>query len=962
MVQLLSETMTLFAAVGYLLLSTVVCFRVSSATEDGVINFRIAENEPQGAFVGIIAQHLRTLENVSSNIRENAQFTFLNPNSANNIYFVLDSSSGSLTTSAVKIDRESVCPYKVECSLEVSVAVKSVEGFFDVPTVVIEVLDVNDNRPTFPRSMIVLNISESVPVGKEFTIENAEDADMWGNNSIQSYELIQNVDVFKLDVFKYRDGSYNLKLVLEQLLDRETMDFYSLTVVAKDGGDPIKEGVLNIKVNIVDANDNSPIFEKDYYNVTVKESINPGTVILELSASDADDGKNKEISYRFSERQSDIDVIRRLFYINENSGELSVVHDLHSEQSESFEFFVEAFDHGDQSRVNQTVVLVRIEDAGNNAPVVTLHLLASDNIGFVNLSESEKVGAFVAHINVEDTDTGENGNVSCRTESDYFGIEKLLVRGYKIVTVKSLDRETLPLHEITVTCFDNGVPSLSSSVSFLVSIEDANDNAPKFGKDSYHVSVHENNDLLDVITEVSATDMDIGNNKIFEYFLHPEDINGFFSINNDTGIIYALDTLDREKHPLIVFRVIAVDHGNPQMTGTTTVSLTLLDQNDNIPHIVPARPKLTIMENMPKNTSLGFLTGSDDDEGINSKFTFSIAPVSATFPFELTPSGEFRTKKKLDRELQNRYEIPVTVSDLALKPLSNTQYVTITVTDDNDNDPIITFPNSDNDSVDFVYPVSGFYNVVTSIAAYDVDDGENGTLTYSIIEGNQLGIFEIDSEIGEISVTKFIDIEKDVRIPLLIKVQDKGVEPKYATALLTVNLIYANATKVPSAEAGSNKYIIISVLVVVATVLLAVAIVGVILFLRSLDRNKGGDGENGSAGYSDSGISSHSDSQSLPQETDNGTGDTKKRKKEVSFSLGFSLEGLDVGRNAETSTDSDPLNNVSTVLYIALYDTISIKKCLFIYLFIYVFSYSFFYICCGGKTSKTSIWIPLYQE
>ena len=895
------------------LLSAIICFRSLLAVEEGVINFRIEENEPLGSLIGNIAQQLRTLENVSSEIRENTHFTFLNPNAANNIYFALDPSSGELTTSSEKIDRETVCPYKVDCSLEINVAVKSAEGFFDVATIRVEILDINDNKPTFPKSLVVLNVSENIPAGKEYPLDKAEDADMWGNNSIQSYELIQEGDLFKLEVEKHRYGSYSLKLILEQSLDREMIDFYAMAVVAKDGGDPVREGVLNIEVNIIDANDNSPIFEKDYYNVTVKESISPGTVILRLSASDADDGKNKEISYRFGEKQSDIDVIRRLFYVNENSGELSVIHDLHSEQSESFEFFVEAVDHGDPVGVNQTAVLVKIEDAGNNAPVITLHLLASDKIGFVNLSESEKPGAFVAHINVEDTDSGENGNVSCRSENNFFGIEKLPVRGYKIVLVKSLDRETLPLHEITVTCYDNGTPSLSSSVSFLVSVKDANDNAPKFTKDTYKASNHENNDMHDTIIEVSATDKDIGNNKLFEYFLHPEDETGLLSVNNNTGIVYATDRLDRETDPLIVFRVIAIDKGDPKMTGTATVSLTVLDENDNIPHIIPARPKLKIMENMPADTSLGFLVGKDNDEGLNSKLSFSIAPVSTTFPFKLTPSGEFRTTKALDRELQNRYEIPVTVSDLGLKPLSNTQYVTITVTDANDNTPIITFPNSDNDSVDFVYPVVS-YNVVTSVAAYDVDDGENGTLTYSILEGNHLGIFEIDSKIGEISVTKFIDIEKDVTIPLLIKVQDNGEEPKYTTSILKVNLIYSNATVAQPQDGSSNKYIVISVVVVVATLLLAIAIVGVLLFLRSLDRNKGRDGENGSAGSSDSGISSHPDSQSNSRETENDTIDSKKKKKEVSFSLDFSLDGLDGGRNVETSTDSDPLNNVSLAL------------------------------------------------
>lgn len=911
--------MTPISTVAYFLFSFAFYIQHVAAADDGVIHFKLSENQPEGSFVGNLADKMHSLANVSSEIRENAGFTFLLPNGPNNAYFKLDAASGSLTTSDVNIDRERICPYKVECSVELSVAVTSVDGFFDVATIVIEILDINDNRPNFPKPLITLNISESVSAGAEFSIGNAEDPDMWGNNSIQSYELIQDHDIFNLTVFKDRLGTYSLKLVLKQALDREINDFYSFRVIARDGGDPVSEGILDVYVNVIDANDNSPVFEKDYYNVTVKESATPGTVILKLSASDADSGKNKQISYRFSERQSDIDVISRLFHVNQTTGQLSVIHDLHSEQSESFEFFVEAVDHGDQPRVNQTVVLVIIEDAANNAPIITLHLLDSDKIGFVNLSENSKIGSFVAHINVEDTDKGQNGNISCRSENSYFGIERLPIRGYKIVTVGALDRETLPLHDITVTCFDNGSPRLSSSVSFLVNVHDQNDNPPKFDKTVYHALIYENNDRGDNITKVHATDIDAGINKMFEYVLHPTDNkDGFFSINGDTGMIYAIQPLDRESDPEITFRVLAVDQGTVRLTGTATVSLTVVDRNDNIPHMIPARPKLQVRENMPEYSSVGFLNGTDNDEGLNAQLTYEIAPLSASFPFELTPNGEFLTKEKLNRELQNRYEIPVTVRDMGAKPLSNTQYVTITVTDENDNAPIVTFPNDVNDSVEFVYPV-GLYNVVTSVAAYDVDEGENSTLTYSIIKGNEEGFFEIDPNLGEISIGQNVNIEEDRSVTLRIKVQDRGAVPLYTTTTLIINLIYANATMAVPVTSSSNKNIIISVVVVIATVLIAIGIVGVILFLRSMDRNKNGDGEDGSAGYSDSGISSRSDSQTLPAETDNRNGDGKRKKKEVSFSLEFSLDGLDGGRNVESSADSGILENVSLIVSFCCY-------------------------------------------
>lgn len=909
---------------------SVVCCNLSSAEEASILfSASIPENKETGHFIGNIATESSVLTNATESEKKNARFTYLRE-SAGNRYFHLDDVTGDLNTSEVVIDREAVCEFSVTCILTLEIAVTSGK-FFAIVTAEITILDENDNSPTFSNEVTNLDISEDEPVGTEFRIGTAFDADMLGNNSIQSYVIEQPVDLFEL-ISKGDDKSYSFKLKLLQKLDREYRDRYNIKVIVSDGGSPVRKGTLDINVNVLDVNDNTPAFLSSGYNKTIDDNIPKNSVILTLSATDQDIGENGKISYRFRERQANIDTIKRLFKLNETSGDLTVISDLTREPSEHYEFYVEAADHGTVALVNKTLVMVTVNDAENNPPTIEVNLLSPGNIGFVDIEENQPTEVFVAHVNVEDYDKGDSGKFTCDISNTLFTLEKFQGRGFKVVIDGLLDRERKGIHNVTVECKDLGTPPKMSSATFFVRVLDVNDNDPVFEKEIYVASIEENNNVGVEITQVKAIDMDLGQNGTVEYMLLER--NGQFRINNITGQIYASTSFDRERQDLIIFRVLAVDHGPTRRTATTTVSLTLTDKNDNAPVMIPVRPEMRISENLAPNTSLGFLKAKDDDIGINGMFTFAITTVKQTsFPFTLSHTGELFTTEVLDREVKSRYEIPVTVTDLGTTTqLSNTQYVTIYVADENDNAPNVTFPNDINDTAKFVYPVDT-YNVVTTVAAYDVDDGENGTLSYKIIGGNELDIFEIDSELGEISIKKFIELKEDLVVSLLIEIADKALVPKTTRVTLKIELIYANSTNaVPVEENAGNKYIIISVVVIVTTVAVAIGIVAVILFLRSVDNKKTREDE--SARYSDSGISSNSDS--VSPHGDITGGEKSKKKKEVSFSLEYSLDGLDGGRNIESSTD-EYSQNVRILMYIQviIYSQLNYNKYLICHFILY---------------------------
>lgn len=870
----------------------------TTSAEDSV-TFFVAENTEPGFTIGNIATDSNILKNISEEERGNVRFGFLLVTQSS-VYVVLNDVTGEMNTSNVMIDREKICAFSGECVVKFDVSARS-GSFFAIVTVKIVVLDVNDNAPAFPNASVTLNISELETVGTEFRLDNAYDVDMWGNNSIQSYTIQQDEEVFELPKSNISDVNFILTLRLKSPLDRESKDKFVVRIIARDGGVPIREGVLGVNVNVIDENDNSPTFALPAYNVTIDENITPYTVILTLSASDNDIGRNGEVTYRLRERQLNIEIIKRLFAVNRNTGDIAVIQALTHESLELYEFDVEAVDNGDQPRFARTKVTVTVNDVQNNAPVITVNLLSPANIGFVEVSENETIGFFVVFVNVEDSDKGANGEFSCIISNSLFKLETYSGRGFKVVVNGKLDRESRDTHNVTITCSDNGTPKMTSSESFLVRIKDVNDNDPYFIMDTFTTELQENNPIMAVVTQVFAKDLDSGKNAMIEYRLHDEG-RGKFVIDPESGIIYANQSFDRETDsPIIVFRVLAIDHGDTRRTGSATVSVTLTDVNDVTPSIIPARPEFRIMENLPSDTYVGFLYAMDKDSGDNGLFTFSFRSMSTKSPFILLPSGEIRSTEVLDREKQSRYELPVTVVDKGEPPLSSTHYVTIFIADDNDNVPKVTFPNDINDTVRFLYPTDK-YNVVTTIAAYDIDEGENSSLSYYIVDGNQLGIFEIDPELGELSVKRFIDILQDVTVTLTIGVKDKGNSPLATNVTLHVQLIYANASVAPGNEdGGDNKYIIISVVVIVTTVAIAVAIVGIIVFLRTLDRNKKPRQEEGTM-YSDSGISSQTDSQ--PEVDLMSLDDGKlKKKKEVSFSLDFSMTGLDGGRNVESSTD-----------------------------------------------------------
>ena len=810
----------------------ICCFAFVTLGQNIEVEFRIDEGIAAGEEIGNIATKSGLEANLTAEVFRTLEYKILDDTEYKAL-LTLDSQTGALFT-AVQIDRENIqsCKDKPECVMTLQIAANSATTptFYIIMTKIV-VNDINDNSPTFPDPVFPISISESESVGYAFTVPAAVDRDTGNNNGIVSYEIFPSNGTFGLNVTKKLDGSFLVQLVLKQPLDRETQEQYVVFVFAKDGGATPNSGKLQVDITVADVNDNPPVFTESIYNISVSEDTQPGTTILHLTATDKDKGENSKLEYKFSPHSPDKSSLNTLFAINNSTGEIYLLTKLVYEANEIYTIIVEATDKGQRPKVAQAKVNIKVEDAGNNQPIVKVNLLSGSGSS-VSLSESAKVGAFVAHVNVKDADTGDNGRFECLANPNLFAIESLGT-DYKVVIKTKLDREVTDTHNVTITCRDFGTPRLSSSESFVVNVVDDNDEDPVFLKDLYVAMVVENYTVGQTVVQVSATDEDIGDNAHVQYYLH-SDAGSNFAINSNTGVITARTSFDRETTKDYKFRVLAVDQGDPQRTGTSTVIINIGDINDNNPKFNKTMLDFYIMENMAVDTVVGQLSASDSDLGDNAKLHYYMdSQDKFSVPFVVFPDGLIKSNQELDREFQSQYHFIVFAEDSGSEPRNSSVYVTVYVKDANDNEPIISFPNKMNNTV--TSPVTSL--PVTTIRAYDVDEGINKRLVYYIHSGNENGMFNLNANSGELFLNRNYPITTDQSVSLLICVKDSGNPIKTKCAQLNALITVNNAT-VPQTEESDNKYIIISIVVIIVTILISVGIVVTIFFIRQVDRNR----------------------------------------------------------------------------------------------------------------------------
>ncbi|XP_029439956.1 protocadherin gamma-A4-like [Rhinatrema bivittatum] len=592
-----------------------VCFIVFilHGTVCGRLRYSITEEVEKGSFVGNIAKDL------GLDIRELSDRGARIVSGGKTQYFALDMKNGHLLVKE-KIDRETICGKQVHCLLNLEILV---EDTMKIYTSEVEIWDINDNAPSFPNGEIVLEISELTQPGTRYLLD-AKDPDV-GINSLQSYQLSNNKH-FILDVQTGTDGVKYAELVLETFLDREKEADLHLTLTAADGGDPVRSGIVQIRVIVLDANDNAPVFNQSMYKVTVRENAPLGSVVVIMNATDLDEGINAEVSYLYSKLT---DKASQIFQLDSKTGEISVLGNLDFEELESYELEVQAKDSG--GLYSRSKVLLQVLDVNDNAPEVTITSLYSP------VAENSPRGTAIALLNVNDQDSGQNGLVTCSIPDNLpFQLKKSSDSYYNLVTARTLDREEASEYNITITASDKGAIPLSTILTIQLQIADTNDNPPAFDHTLYACYIVENNQPGASVCSAIAKDPDCDQNaqiaySIMEGFVQELPISSYVSINSNNGVIYALRSFDYEQFRDIQIQVKAEDKGSPPLSSNITVSLFIQDQNDNSPEILyPSffNDGSTGLELAPRSVSGGFLVTKvvavDADSGKNAWLSYHL--------------------------------------------------------------------------------------------------------------------------------------------------------------------------------------------------------------------------------------------------------------------------------------------------------------------------------------------------
>ncbi|XP_071987316.1 cadherin-23 isoform X2 [Engystomops pustulosus] len=689
--------------------------------------------------------------------------------------FVMNSTSGLVTSTAV-LDRERIAEYY----LRVVATDAGSPSKSSTSTLTVRVLDLNDETPTFYPSLYNISLLENVP--RDFIVArlNCSDADT-GLNAELSYFITGGNQDGKFMV-GFRDGI--LRTVVS--LDRETVASYNLILEAIDNGPAgnRKTGTATVLVTVLDINDNKPIFLKSSYEATVPENIPQSSSIVQLDATDADEGENGRVWYRIISENT------RNFQIDASTGLLKRGPlPLDRETNSSHVLMVEAY-NSDQGPMRSSVrVIVYVDDVNDERPVFT-----QQQYSRLGLRETVGIGTSVTVVRATDRDTGDGGIVVYKLLSGSDGKFEMDESTGLLTTIDYLDYETKTSYTMNVSATDQAPPYNRAFSTIYVTLMNEPDEVVQFSNSRYEAVIVENIATGTEVVRVQARSIDNLNQLTYRFDKNTNaQALALFKIDQITGMITVKGLVDREKGDFYALTVVA-DDGGPKLE-TTVVQITVLDENDNSPQFDPTSESvISVAEDCPTGRRIALVLARDPDAGANGVVSFSLTGGNTDKLFEIRLTndtyGEIFLMKSLDRELQEVHTLKIQASDNGSPPRRTDFTLTVNVIDVNDNPPIINSP--------FGYNVSVFENVgggtsVIKVTASDKDKGLNSVLSYYITQGNEDLIFRMDRLTGEIATRPSPpDREKQSFYRLTVVVEDEGTPALSATTAVYVTILDEN--------------------------------------------------------------------------------------------------------------------------------------------------------------------------
>uniref|UniRef100_A0A9J8BMA7 Cadherin, EGF LAG seven-pass G-type receptor 3 n=1 Tax=Cyprinus carpio carpio TaxID=630221 RepID=A0A9J8BMA7_CYPCA len=630
-----------------------------------------------------------------------------------------------------------------------------------------------NRHPHFPQYNYQVQVAENQPPGTSVITMTAEDPDA-GEAGRLSYSMAPLMNSRSMDYFQI-DPITGL-LTTTHILDREHMDLHYFRVTATDHGSPRLSGTTMVTITVADRNDHSPVFEQTEYRETIRENVEEGYPILQLRATDLDSPANANIRYRFIGESAA--VARTAFEIDPRSGLITTRGTVDREANERYTLLVEASDQGREPGPRSATVSVHITvlDENDNVPQF------SQKRYVVAVREDVRPYSEILRVSASDQDKDGNAavhyNIISGNSRGQFAIDS--VTG-EIQVVAPLDYEMEREYTLRLRAQDNGRPPLSNNTGIVsVQVTDVNDNPPIFVSTPFQATVLESAPIGHSILHIQAIDTDNGDNARLEYHLTGTGMDTPFVINAATGWVTVSSELDRESVEHYFFGVEARDYGSPPLSATASVTITVMDVNDNRPEFLQKEYYVRLNEDAAVGTSVVSVTAVDRD--VNSAVTYQITGGNTRNRFAISTAGGaglVSLALPLDYKQERRYVLTVTASD---RTLHDTCQVHINVTDANTHRPVFQSAHY-SVSVNEDRPPG---STVVVISATDDDVGENARITY-YLEDN-IPQFRIDPASGAITLQAELDYEDQMTYTLAITARDNGIPQKSDTTYVEVNV------------------------------------------------------------------------------------------------------------------------------------------------------------------------------
>ncbi|XP_053612955.1 protein dachsous isoform X2 [Plodia interpunctella] len=650
-------------------------------------------------------------------------------------------------------------------------------GLSTTAVVKIQLLDINDNVPTFTVKDYNVSLKEGrVSSTEPIVAVSAIDADS-GRFGAVTYRIVSGNDN---DVFRIDRGTGEILVTKPSLILANRK--FDLEISATDGGGLSAPQPATVHVNVMPPGVGAALFDKPRYNFRVKEDVRIGTVIGNLKATVGDRGKPA----RYSILSGDPD---HHFSIDPSSGVIRTAGQLDRENVASYLLSVKAT-NGNSAGFDQTQVQITLEDVNDNAPEFGTSSVR------VSVAESAAIGSVVYAARATDEDSGKNGQIDYSLVSATGSANTFAVNGQLglVTLLRSLDYENLVRHTLIIAARDGGSPPLSANLTLSVDVQDVNDNPPIFEHDSYTANVLESEAINTKILEIQAIDKDTGNNARITYRIASDNNSNneeYFNVQATTGWVYLAKPLDRETTSKHRISIIASDNGIPPLFAKTILIVNVIDANDNEPVFTKAAYEFKVEENLKAGAFVGTISASDADLGENAMVRYSLFPSNTSFVVNPV-SGVITTREMLDREYKSSYSLFAEARDQGSLPKSSRVPVSIKITDVNDNSPEIIDPREDVVSVREEQQPGA---EVARVRAIDRDNGVNSSISYSILNDRDIegaGIFAIDSKTGVIRTSTVLDHEERSIYRLTVAATDGGSPPRQTVRQLKVEVLDLN--------------------------------------------------------------------------------------------------------------------------------------------------------------------------